>query len=327
MSQTSGNGVELVVGADSMIGKALLEDLRRSGRPALGTTRRRDGASRDTLYLDLAQFPDDWQCPPVSVAYVCAAVARIEACWRDPAGSARVNVQGTSRIISRLVSQGAFVVFLSTNQVFDGSKAQRRTDEPTCPRTEYGRQKAEAERLALAAGPRVAVVRLTKVFGENIPLFAGWAEALRRGEEIRPLADMWMAPVPVSCVVSALRRVGEQQRSGTIHVSGARDLSYSEAACLGARALGERITLIRPMTAREAGLPGEPPPRHTTLETETLWQSCGIAVPPVEWTVRTAFASPGVFGLRSASAVGSTPGPDSLGVLGRDGGTVTKRAA
>src|SRR5437016_3263455 len=138
------DGVELVVGADGMIGGALLRRLHAAGRPALGTSRRPD-AGQGLMSLDLAAPPDKWDGPLVAVAYVCAAVTRLEACRRDPHGAARVNVDGTVRLARLLAGQGAFVVFLSTNHVFDGTRPYRPPHEATCPLNEYGRQKAMAE--------------------------------------------------------------------------------------------------------------------------------------------------------------------------------------
>src|SRR5690606_26325829 len=116
-------------------------------------------------HLDLADDPPRWRLPEdVAVAFLCAAVTALRSCEADPAGTARANVEHTARLASMLVGRGAFVVFLSSNLVFDGSEPRRRADAPTCPATEYGRQKAAAEGALLAMGG-VSIVRLTKVVG------------------------------------------------------------------------------------------------------------------------------------------------------------------
>jgi len=276
--------VELVVGADSTIGGELLRSLKADGRPALGTSRR---PGRPGMYLDLADPPQRWQGPPVAVAYLCAAVTRLDDCQRDPQGTARVNVAGTLHLAQLLASQGASLVFLSTNHVFDGARPFRRIDEEVSPLNEYGRQKAEAERCLRMLG-QTAILRLTKVLGGPNPLFAGWARSLVRGERIRPFHDLVVAPVPLHCVCSVLRQLGAEQRSGIWHLSGDRDLSYAEAAFLGASVLGANSKLIEP-TAMRSQPHAEQSPRYTTLDVSPLPQALGVNVPDVTTTVREAF--------------------------------------
>jgi dTDP-4-dehydrorhamnose reductase len=284
---------ELVVGADGRIGGGLLRELRSLGRPALGTTRRRDGARTGHVLLDLARPADGWELPEASVAYLCAAMTGLEACRRDPVRSALVNVEATVRLAERLARRGAFVIFLSSNQVFDGTRPQRRPEESSCPTTAYGRQKAEAERRILELGPRAAVVRLTKLLGPNDSLLTGWVASLLRGEEVRPFSDLRMAPVPLGYAVAVLREVGRRRRAGLLQVSGNRDVTYAEAALLGTGVLGVAERLVRPLPSPASALGGEPPPRHTTLATDGLWEACGVEVPEVESTIENVFLQAG----------------------------------
>jgi dTDP-4-dehydrorhamnose reductase len=281
---------ELVVGSDSLIGGALVRSLRAAGRRVFGTTRRPTDVGGDTLHLDLANVPRSWNGPRVAVAYLTAGVTRLEACRQDPDGAHRINVEGSCRLARLLRDAGAFVVFLSSNQVFDGSRPYRRTDETPCPLTAYGRQKAEAEARLLELGARVAVVRLTKVLGESVPLFAGWAAAARRGEKVRAFADMRMAPVPVTSVVAVLQRLGQLGWAGVFHLSGERDVSYAEAARIGLHVLAADERLLDPIPAHSVD-PAAEAPRHTTLDDGALPARLGVVVPDVISTVRAAFLS------------------------------------
>lgn len=137
----------LVVGADGMVGNALITRLRQPGLCVLGTTRRRDTVSEKCLHLNLADNTQQWRPPrPVDMAFLCAGETRIQACKNNPAESAKINVEGISQLAKNLQREGTFVIYLSTNQVFDGSVPFRSPHDPCCPITEYGRQKAEAER-------------------------------------------------------------------------------------------------------------------------------------------------------------------------------------
>ena len=110
----------LVVGGDGLIGRALTAALGSGAR----STSRRAGAE---LYLDLAQ-PGAFHPPAVDTAWLCAGVARIAEVEADPSGSAAVNVEGSVSLAERLIAAGSFVVYLSTNLVFDGGTPVVRAD-------------------------------------------------------------------------------------------------------------------------------------------------------------------------------------------------------
>jgi dTDP-4-dehydrorhamnose reductase len=271
----------LVIGADGTIGRALVRRFRQVGRSVVCTSRRRETGT-DSLHLDLAEDVSGWRPPPgVSVAYLCAAITSLEKCRTDPAHAALVNVQHTVAVARRLVEAGAFVVFLSTNLVYDGSVPFRRAEEPVCPRTVYGTLKARAESQLLALGGRVAVVRLTKVVAPGMALLRGWVQALGDGKEIRPFSDLVMAPVPLGFVVEVLDHVGQGRRGGIVQVSAERDISYAEAGRYVAAKVAADLGLVRPVPSSEAGVKLEGVPAHTTLDVTRLRESLGLQPPPV----------------------------------------------
>jgi dTDP-4-dehydrorhamnose reductase len=273
----------LVVGADSSIGAAAARRLVKAGIDVIGTTRRSSGDCVSRWRLDLAEAPECWQLSqaPVTVAVLCAAVTSVDRCREAPAATRRVNVEGTLALARRLREAGAHVVFLSTNQVFDGERPRRPAGDPTCPRTEYGRQKAEVEGELLRDGG-ATVVRLTKVVAPGMAVLRGWADALRRGEAVAPFTDMVFAPVPLDFVAGTLVRVGERRAGGIVQISGERDVSYAEVAARLARRLGAPEALVRPVSYVTKGLPPESAPCHTTLDDSRLRGEFGQA-PPAVW--------------------------------------------
>jgi dTDP-4-dehydrorhamnose reductase len=272
--------VSLVVGADGQIGRALFDALAAGGAEVLGTSRRPSQPGR--IYLDLAAGPEEWLLSAsVATAYLCAAVTSLQTCREDPSGSARVNVRNTVEVARALIAGGAFVVFLSTNLVFDGSVAFRGAQDPACPQTEYGRQKAAAERQLLALGDHAAVLRLTKVFAPRMPLLSGWRAALARGETIHPFSDLVLAPVPLPLVVHTLTRIASLRRPGIFQLSGSRDVTYAEAACHLAHRLGVDADLVQAVPSKQAGTILEALPAHTTLDTTRLRSELGLESPDV----------------------------------------------
>jgi dTDP-4-dehydrorhamnose reductase len=183
---------------------------------------------------------------------------------------------GTIVLAKRLVEARVFVVFLSTNLVFDGETPFAKPTDPLNPQTEYGRQKAEAEAQFLTWGEQTAIVRFSKVLSPDMPLFLGWIRDLKAGKVIHPFSDMVMAPVSFAFAIKVLLQVTEKRLPGIFHVSANQDVSYALAAQHIARKMSVEMELVQPMSYRESGLTFAPP--NTTLDSNRLVE-LGLRVP------------------------------------------------
>lgn len=238
----------LIVGADSTVGRGLFDTLTRNGVAVWGTSRR--DAAQGLLRLDLSRPPTTWMLPEpqVEVAFLCAAVTSQAQCASAPEATHAINVLQTLKLAKALVDAGTFVIFISTNLVLDGRVPYATTAEPVNPQTIYGRQKAEAEQRLLALGERVAIVRFGKIVAPGLPLFQGWADALRAGKSIFPFSDMIMAPVALSFAIEVLCRVALSQTGGIVQASAASDITYADAARVIAAHAGVADALVVPVS-------------------------------------------------------------------------------
>ena len=276
-------GSILVVGGDSNLGSGLIKWFLEHGHDVWHTTRHSETAAGRRLFLDLAQDVSAWT-PPRSfrTAYFCAACTSMEFCERNQELSESINVHRTTGLAGTLIASGTQVVFLSTNQVFDGSVPRRLDSSAVCPRNEYGRQKALTERNLLALDPRSAVVRLTKVLTPGLQLFIEWKKRLLLGQTIQPFKDMWFAPVPFDFAVETLARIGLDKRGGLFQVSPEDDISYAGAAFRMADKLGAHSDLVQPISYADKGLAPTAAPRHTTLDATRLKMELRLVPPTAE---------------------------------------------
>jgi dTDP-4-dehydrorhamnose reductase len=287
----------LLVGGDSEIGAATCRSLKAQGLAVSATTRRRDRVAEDRPFLDLAAELGDWAPPPgTRSACIFLAIARLADCANDPAGSARINVTQTLKLIDWLVVQDVHVVFLSTNQVFDGMTPHVRPDAPTCPVSEYGRQKARTEatlRQHMDRGAPLAILRLGKVVSPVMPLIDGWAKTLSAGKTIQAFRDMPLAPAPVGLVTDAITRLMHDRVTGIYQLTGPRDASYAEIGRFLADRLGADPKLVVETSALDAGLPEGSTPRHTTLDSSGLRERYGLQVPDITAIIEPMIAARG----------------------------------
>ena len=278
----------LIVGGDSEIAGATAAHLRECGHEVLATTRRPDRVAADRPLLDLAGPTEDWPIPDgIDAACLCAAIARLNDCARDPAGSAQVNVVGSTTLADRLLARGIPVLFLSTDKVFDGSRAHVPPETAPCPVSEYGKQKAAAEAALVAhmrQGEPAAILRLAKIVSPGMALLRQWIAQLGAGNPVRAFHDMQMAPTPVALVAAAIERLLASPQPGIVQLTGPRDIAYSEIALYLAKKLGADPTLVEQVSAYSAGLPPGSTAPHTTLDSGALRERFGIVAPDT-WAV------------------------------------------
>lgn len=298
----------LIVGGDSEIGSAACRALKAEGLAVAATTRRREGVALERPFLDLAAVDQFQPSPQTQAVCFCAAVARIAACAADPEGTAHINVQQTAALIDRLLARGIYVLFLSTNQVFDGRVAQVAADAPYSPVSEYGRQKMRAEkwlRAHMARGAPAGILRLAKVVSPRMPLIEGWAANLAAGRPISAFSDMTLAPTPIDLVCDAIAALLQDRPRDILQLTGPRDITYTDVGRLLARRLDVDLSLVRATSARKAGLPEGSTPPNTTLDSRALQDRYGIEAPDVEEVIENLVTA----AQRASEAVSSAGRP------------------
>jgi len=281
----------LVIGADGLLGSSLVSNLKSHNEQFMGSTRRKDTCSQSRMHLDLAAPWDDTWNPPrdVSVVYLCAAVTSLEKCRLDPKSSARINVENTVNIAKKCTENDIFFVFPSTNLVFDGAVPFRKPDEVRSPMTEYGHQKADAEKNLLKLGKNVAIVRFTKIISPGMQLVNTWCENLRSSRIICPFSNYVMSPVPDILACEIMYHIGQKRIHGIHHVSGPMDITYADAAYHVAKRLHAKKTLIRPSTLEDSGIIIEHNPVYSTLDSTETEKKIGIQIPEASSSLDMVF--------------------------------------
>jgi dTDP-4-dehydrorhamnose reductase len=287
----------LIVGGDSEIGGAAFAALKAENQPVAATTRRRDRVAQDQALFDLAASLEGWEPPQgATSACVCAAVARLADCAADPRATAYINVTQTLALVDKLLKRGIYVLFLSTNQVFDGSIPRVPPDAPHSPVSEYGRQKACTESALqdyMARGASVGILRLAKVVSPRMALLQRWIAELSNGTPISAFTDMTLAPTQMASVTSAISALLGERAAAVFQLTGPRDVSYADVGRFLAGKLGVEESLVQGSSARAAGLPEGATPLHTTLDSSVLRDRFGLEVPDV-WQVIESVTSSGV---------------------------------
>ena len=285
----------LLVGGDSEIGEATRSWMLAKGHSIAATTRRPECVSVHRPLLDLAQSLEGFEpAKETEAACILAGVPRLAACAADPQGSAFLNVTQTLALTGLLIERGIAVLFLSTNQVFDGTVPKTPADNPLAPLSEYGRQKARVEtalRAQMAEGAPIAILRLSKVVSPTMSLVRDWVRDLACGKPIQAFDDMTLAPVPVDLVARTIAALMQDRARGIFQLTGPRDITYADAARYLAERLKAGRELVKAVSARAAGLPDGSTPLHTVLDSSALRDRYGLYVPDAYQVIEALLTS------------------------------------
>lgn len=211
----------------------------------------------------------------------CAALSKSVACERDPALARLLNVEVTRRLSG--LFRGLPMLFLSTDLVFDGTRAPYGEDAPTCPLSVYGETKVEAEGWVLG-DPRHLVVRTSLNHGRsptgdrgfNEEMVRAWAE----GRRLDLFVDEHRSPIGAEVTARALWRLLEVGATGVVHVAGSQRLSRWEIGRLLAAGDASRMALVGAASARD--FPGGRRPPDTTLDVRRAEALMGFELPGYE---------------------------------------------
>ena len=182
-----------------------------------------------------------------------AALGDVDECERKRELAWRVNVASTIALAQAAEVVNAYLLYLSTDYVFDGERGIYNERDPPNPINYYGLTKLMGEVAVQARCSRWSIVRASSIYGlgpgrTNFAKFL--IEKLSRGERVRALVDQYTSPSQAALLAEAMMEVLERQMVGVFHVVGER-MSRYEFALRVAKALGFDEGLISPARMEE----------------------------------------------------------------------------
>jgi dTDP-4-dehydrorhamnose reductase len=147
----------------------------------------------------------------------------MEGCARDPKATSAVNVVAVIGVLKDALDAGLKPVFISTDYVFDGTKALWRETDPAWPRMAYGAQKLAVEAwLGTLAAPWT-VVRLSKIVSGDVKthsMLGQWVNEVKAGKPQRCAQDQFLAPAWVDDLAGAVVKLADVGATGLFHAAG-----------------------------------------------------------------------------------------------------------
>jgi dTDP-4-dehydrorhamnose reductase len=163
-----------------------------------------------------------------------------------------LNAAHPARLASLCGELGAYLLHVSTDYVFDGTRADRpyREDDATNPLGWYATTKHLGERHVLDSGAQASVVRIEMPFTARAHPRTDLARIclnrLRAGQVIVGVEDQRITPVFLDDVARALQLIARERVTGIVHVAAADWTTPYRFARSIAQRLGLNSDLVQP---------------------------------------------------------------------------------
>jgi len=158
----------LITGATGLLGRPLLRAcaLQRGWR-VTGTAFRRSGPGLERIDLSQTEgIPAFLDRLGPDVIVHAAAERHPDVSEKDPVGTQRLNVGASAALAQWAAARRAFLIYISTDYVFDGSTPPYRPGDLPHPINAYGQSKLDGERAVQAAGGDHAILRVPILYGD-----------------------------------------------------------------------------------------------------------------------------------------------------------------
>jgi dTDP-4-dehydrorhamnose reductase len=250
----------LITGAGGQLGRELQQALNKHAVAAFSRAEL-DITNQSAVETTIADVQPD-------VVVHSAALTDTTRCEREPWLALAVNATGSEYVARACAAAGAAMVYVSTNEVFDGTATTAyREDAAPHPINQYGRSKHEGELRVQKVLERHYIARTAWVYGAGGDNFVAKVQRWAQSGTLTGVTDEIATPTWARDLAEAIVRLIETGRCGTYHLTNAGEASRYDWVREIVRLAGLQDVRIEPITtaqfraslAADAVAPEKPP--------------------------------------------------------------------
>jgi dTDP-4-dehydrorhamnose reductase len=165
----------------------------------------------------------------------CAAYTAVDRAEDEPERASRINADGPRNIAQVAAAQGAKLIHISTDYVFDGAKdaPYLETDLPH-PLSAYAVGKYQGEQNTAEVLAAHFIIRSAWMYGKNGPNFVHTMLRLfREKDEVSVVADQWGSPTYAPDLAAAVMAIiaADSTAYGIYHFTNEGRINWYQFAC------------------------------------------------------------------------------------------------
>lgn len=277
-----------LIGNKGMLGTELTHVFDARGIPHIGTDREVDVTDSASVAAFLSG-----QTGRDSIDWIvnCAAYTAVDKAEDDIDFCKRLNVDGPAIIANAAQKNGAKLIHISTDYVFNGNGDRPyREDDATDPTGVYGRTKRDGELAALESGASVYIIRTAWLYGQYGNNFVKtMLRLMGERDVVTVVSDQRGTPTwahDLSETIAGLLLSEREIPVGIYHYTNQGNISWYDFACEIYRQGREKGLLhkdcvVKPCTSAEYPSRVRRPP-YSVLDKTKITEAFGISIPSWE---------------------------------------------
>ena len=246
----------LVTGSAGLIGRQVVKDLSEThevfscynkSKPEHGNIIKMDLLNHEMISNVMSEKKPD-------VVIHLGAMTAVDLCDTQQDNALKINSQATEILAKECSKINSFMVYVSTDYVFDGNTGMYEENDTTNPLGFYGKSKLLGEKSIQNFSSNWCIARTSTPFGlhptkKSFPIWV--IENLQKQKQIDVLTDQFTSPTYVPNLSRMLIEISERHLTGIIHVAGASKISRYEMASLVSDKLGLDGKLLREISIND----------------------------------------------------------------------------
>ncbi|XP_044136788.1 methionine adenosyltransferase 2 subunit beta isoform X1 [Bufo gargarizans] len=259
----------LITGATGLLGRAVYKEFKDKNWHVLGCGYSRARPQIESLnLLDTSAVKELVEEFKPHVIVHCAAERKPEIVENQPDLAALINVGASENLAKVAAAGGAFLIYISTDYVFDGTNPPYREDAMPNPLNLYGKTKLEGERVVLQNNEGAAVLRVPVLYGDVEKIEESAVTIMfDKVQNSNKSANMdnWLQRFPTYvkdvasvCLQLSERKLQDPSINGIFHWSGNEQMTKYEMACAMADVFNLPARHLRPITDEPVGATPRP---------------------------------------------------------------------
>ena len=240
----------LVTGSAGLVGQQVVKDLSNShqvfscyneSKPEYGDSVKMDLKNYEMISSVLTEIKPD-------VVIHLGAMTGVDICEKEKTSASEINTKATEIIAKECSKLNSFLVYVSTDYVFDGNFGMYKEDDVANPLGFYGKSKLEGEKAVQNFSTNWCIARTSTPFGlhSTKKSFPMWViENLQKQKQIDVLIDQFTSPTYIPNLSRMLIEISERRITGIIHAAGASKISRYQMASMVSDKLNLDGTLLK----------------------------------------------------------------------------------
>ena len=240
----------LVTGSAGLVGQQVVKYLSKSNqvfscynesKPEYGDSVKMDLKNYEMISSVLTEIKPD-------VVIHLGAMTGVDLCEKEKTSASEINTKATEIIAKECSKLNSFLVYVSTDYVFDGNFGMYKEDDVANPLGFYGKSKLEGEKAVQNFSTNWCIARTSTPFGlhptkKSFPMWV--IENLQKQKQIDVLIDQFTSPTYIPNLSRMLIEISERRITGIIHTAGASKISRYQMASIVSDKLNLDGTLLK----------------------------------------------------------------------------------